>query len=282
MGRYCTGALVLVFLTGALLEANALDLHRVTPDGAASAGGKWIVLDARPQKNWQEGHLPAALSFSWEALTRTDPDGVRFRIFPPEELSMILGSMGISHTDAILIYGDANSSWGGEGWGIWVLAWLGHQGPIYFLDGGIQAWQDQGKALTTDLPVKRPPATYQVQVNPDMFWTEDQVAAREKDITLIDTRGYLMEWLPGHLPGAIHIPWENFYQGKNRTALSSDALKALLEKNGVNLTKPVVYYCTGGIRSGYAWLVHELSGLPSAVNFEGGTEVWTKKRPLVR
>ena len=108
------------------------------------------------------------------------------------------------------------------------------------------------------------------------------MAERRNELNLVDTRGYLTEWLPGHLPEAIHIPWEKFYREKNRTALSPKEFKELLEKNGVDLTKPVVYYCTGGIRSGYAWLVHELSGLPSAVNFEGGTEEWTKNHSLVR
>jgi thiosulfate/3-mercaptopyruvate sulfurtransferase len=56
----------------------------------------------------------------------------------------------------------------------------------------------------------------------------------------------------------------------------------MLEKEGVDLRKPVVYYCTGGIRSGYAWLVHQLGNLPPAVNYEGGTEEWARKHALVR
>jgi thiosulfate/3-mercaptopyruvate sulfurtransferase len=41
----------------------------------------------------------------------------------------------------------------------------------------------------------------------------------------------------------------------------------------------VVYYCAGGIRSGYAWLIHHLAGLPEAVNFEGGMEEWGQAAP---
>lgn len=279
---FITFFFILTGCTFFLPSTRALELHRVTPEKAAVRMSEWRVLDARPLKAWQRQHLSGSQSFSWETYTRIDGSGVPYRILPPEQLASILGGLGISETDPVLVYGDADSSWGGEGWIVWMLAWLGHQGPVYFLDGGIGAWQKAGKSLTSDASAHRAEARYQARVNPDFFWTADQVAARRHDVTLIDTRGFLTEWLPGHLPTAVHIPWEKFYEGKNRTALSSEKLKALLKKNGVDLTKPVVYYCTGGIRSGYAWLVHELSGLPSAVNFEGGTAEWKKQRALVR
>ncbi len=262
-------------------NAQAFDLGRVTADKAAGLKD-WVILDARPLKNIQAGHLPGALPFCWETYTRTDAHGVKYRTLPPGQLAQALGAMGVSHTAPILVYGDADSSWGGEGWVVWVLALLGHQGPVRFLDGGINAWQAKGLALTKKPTRPRDPVVYQPTVNKDLVWSADRVAARQQEVTLVDTRGYLTEWLPGHLPGAVHIPWEKFYQGKARTILSPKELKALLIKNGVDVTRPVVYYCTGGIRSGYTWLVHVLSGLPGAVNFEGGTEEWKAGRDLVR
>ncbi len=47
--------------------------------------------------------------------------------------------------------------------------------------------------------------------------------------------------------------------------------------NGVDTTHPVVYYCHGGIRSGYVWLVHQLAGLPTARNYSGGMAAWQKR-----
>lgn len=259
----------------------AFDLRRIEPSKAALLQDV-IVLDARAEKEWQQGHIPGALTFFWENYTRTDTDGVKWRIFPPEELAGALGSMGIRHTDAILVYGDADTSWGGEGWLVWVLAWLGHQGPVYFLDGGIQNWQAEKQPLSSDTVHKRPPAEYRVNLQPHFHMNSEQIAAQKDQLSLIDTRGYLTEWLLGHLPGAVHISWKKFYQGRHRRALSPEELKALLLDQGVDLQKPVVYYCSGGIRSGYPWLVHQLSGLPAAVNFEGGIEEWVQKRPLVR
>jgi thiosulfate/3-mercaptopyruvate sulfurtransferase len=249
---------------------------------AAAKLNELIVLDARPQKEWQQGHIPDAISFCWEDYTRTDATGVQWRIFPPEELAKALGSLGVSHMDAVLVYGDGDTSWGGEGWMVWLLAWLGHQGPVYFLDGGIQSWRETKQPVSSDAGRKRSSVEYQVNLQPQVNITATQLAADPGQFTLIDTRKYLTEWLPGHIPGAIHIPWEKFYQGPHRRILSPDSLKSLLEQNGVDFKKPVVYYCTAGIRSGFAWMVHQLSGLPATINFEGGTEEWGKQQPLVR
>lgn len=285
LGRISRRLLIFIFITLAMVISHtslwAFDLRLTDSSQAARLQGV-VVIDARPEKEWQKGHIPEALSFSWENYTRTDADGVKWRILPPEELADALGAMGISHTDAVLVYGDADTSWGGEGWLVWMFSWLGHQGPVYFLDGGIQNWQAGKQAVSVDAGEKRAPVKYEVHLAPHVNISREPIEAQKDGINLVDTRGYFKEWLPGRLPGAVHIGWEKFYQGRHRQVISPEALKALLIKQGVDLNKPVVYYCTAGIRSGYTWLVHQLSGLPAAVNYEGGTEEWVQQHPLVR
>jgi thiosulfate/3-mercaptopyruvate sulfurtransferase len=55
--------------------------------------------------------------------------------------------MGISEGSTIVVYGDADSSWGGEGWVLWVLDYLGHKGKLLLLNGGIRAWVKEGFPL---------------------------------------------------------------------------------------------------------------------------------------
>ena len=271
----------LIAMTTLLLlcaPAAGFELKKISVSDAAAKQNSLIFLDGRPVKEFQAGHIPGARSFSWETYTRTDENGVPYRTFPPEELADALGEMGISSTDALVVYGDADTSWGGEGWVAWVLAWLGHQGPVYALDGGIPLWLAKDypvvKSEKTDFPEK----TYSIHLQPDQNMTAEDIAKAGDTVTLVDTRKYLTEYLPGHLPDAVHIPWEKFYYGDHRQFISPENVKVLLTKRNVDLEKPVVYYCTGGIRSGYAWMVHQLAGLPDAVNFEGGTEEWNRMR----
>jgi len=256
--------------------ALGIDLALISPARLAQETS-WIILDCRPEKLYHQSHLPGALSFSWEKLTTTDTDGVKYRILPPEELSARLGRMGISETSPIVFYGDADTSWGGEGWGVWVAAWLGHKGPVRILTGGILAWEQAGLLVEKENPKETLAATYRVNVQPERDISVKQLREHGDQYTIIDARTTL-EWIRGHLPNAIHISWDKFHQGPERIPLSKEQLQKLLADHAVNLDKPVVYYCTGGIRSGYAWMVHELSGLGTARNFEGGTEAWDKLR----
>jgi len=239
----------------------------------------WAVLDARPRSCWEQGRLPAAGSFSWEDYTRTDEAGVPYRPLLPADLALALGKLGIGADTPVVVYGDADQSWGGEGWTCWVLAWLGHRGPIRLLSGGIQAWQHAGFPLASGPEsATRPPATYEPHLRAEVDEAGEELARRLSDLCVIDTRSTL-ERLTGRIPGSIHIPWEEFYEGDERRPLPPKALRRLLAEHGVREDRPVVYYCAGGVRSAYAWLVHALSGLPPSRNYEGGMEDW-KRRPV--
>jgi thiosulfate/3-mercaptopyruvate sulfurtransferase len=237
----------------------------------------WIVLDARPKSEWTAGHIPGAFSFSWEDYTRTDAQRIPYRVWQPHELAKALGAMGITENTSIVVYGDADKSWGGEGWTCWVLSWLGHKGQIRLLSGGVQSWKKNAFPVLAGAEKRNiKNVRYNVQLDPSLDISTAEIEKNRAGLVLVDTRSTL-EWFRGRIPGAIHIPWDDFYSGKDRRPLSPDALKKLLQKNGVDTRKPIVYYCTGGIRSGYALMVHQLAGLPAAKNYEGGYEAWQRQ-----
>lgn len=264
---------ILLFSVGAV---RAADLGLIEAQALAKSRQTGVVLDARPRAEWEAGHIPGARSFSWEEYTRTDEKGVRYKVWPPEQLAKALGEMGIDEKTPLVVYGDADKSWGGEGWACWLFARLGHKGPVRLLNGGIQAWRGQGLPLAAGAEkIAAKPRTYRFRSTPQVDVTTAELQARKSGLTLIDTRS-TFEWLKGRIPGAIHIPWDDLYAGRERRPLAADVLKKLLRDKGVPLDRLVVYYCTGGIRSGYAWLVHQLAGLPEARNYEGGMEEWEK------
>jgi thiosulfate/3-mercaptopyruvate sulfurtransferase len=255
------------------------DLGLITPQALARDYSAWIILDARPKAQWEAGHLKDSRSFSWEEYTRTDEKNIPYRIWPPEKLAEALGAMGVTENSSVAVYGDADTSWGGEGWICWALTWLGHKGPIRLLEGGIQAWKSLGFAVTAGEGNKSPSAEYHYQLRPEVNITAREIREQGSTLLLVDTRSTL-EWFSGRLPQAVHIPWTDFYTGKNRVPLSADEVRELLTRHKAAPEKPVVYYCTGGIRSAFAWFVHQLSGLPQARNYEGGMEEWKRQAAL--
>ena len=269
---YLIPILWLIIMLCVGLPADAME--RITPEKLVSMEGKAVVLDARPQNVWAEGHIPGAISFSWEEYTKTDAQKIPYRTLPPHDIALVLGRLGIMNTSPIVITGDADASWGGEGWIAWTLAWIGHQGPVFILDGGTQGWKKQKRAMTQEA-AHRPPTTYTPHPTPAPFISAVDLQKHRNDFTVIDTRSF-PEWITGHIPGAIHISWKKMIDKGSRTPITPQAMKALLTRNKVPMEFPIVYYCTGGIRSGWAWMSHEMAGLPPAINLEGGYEEWKR------
>lgn len=231
-----------------------------------------VILDARPLEKWAEGHIPGSLSFNWNEYTKTDAQKIPYRTLPPQEMAEALGQLGVGETTPIVITGDAAASWGGEGWIAWTLAWIGHQGPVFLLDGGLPAWTKKGLPLTIK-NTPRPQTRYTAAPRPALFISAAEVKKSPRAYTLVDTRSF-PEWLTGHIPGAVHISWKKMVDKKSRTPIAPEAMKALLARKKVPTDRPVVYYCTGGIRSGWAWMAHHMADLPPALNLEGGYEEW--------
>jgi thiosulfate/3-mercaptopyruvate sulfurtransferase len=256
--------------------ALASNLGLIEPGALKQNLSGWVILDARPKSEWTAGHIPGAISFSWEDYTRTDKKGIPYRAWRPAELAAELGKLGIDVNASIVVYGDADKSWGGEGWDCWVLSWLGHKGPIRLLDGGIQVWRNNNFP-TTQAPGKRNlrPVQYKFKLQPHLDISTADLERQKPSSVVIDTRSFL-EWIRGRIPGAIRINWTDLYTGRDRRPLPPGDFKKLLRDHGVDINKSIVYYCTGGIRSGYAWMVHQLSGLPPARNYEGGFEAWKR------
>ncbi len=200
----------------------------------------------------------------------------------PHVMARELGRLGIGEDARIVVYGDASSTWGGEGWFCWLLAYLGHKGPVRLLEGGIQAWNSRGYIVKPGLEQRGiPAACYHVDLQSSLKIDAKTIVRAGHQVAIVDVRSR-GEWLMGHIPGAVHIPWKDFYFGPTKAPIGRARLERLLRDAGVGPGKKVVYYCTGGIRSGFAWTVHMLSGLEQeAINFEGGIEEWRKEeRPL--
>jgi thiosulfate/3-mercaptopyruvate sulfurtransferase len=263
-----------------LLRATAVpaaDLGLIEAASLKAESAKWIVLDSRPRADWEAGHIPGAIHFSWESFTRTDAKGIQYSSLPPRELAAALSVMGIDEKSPLAVYGDADKSWGSEGYAAWLFTWLGHKGPVRLLDGGIQAWRGRNLPLVKGVEKTAPPrARYQTDLKSQYIVSTEDIQNGKNSFTLIDTRS-TFEWLKGRLPGAVHIPWDDFFTGRDRRPLPPAEVKKLLAKHNVDTAKPVVFYCLGGVRSAYAWTVYQLAGLPDGRNYKGSWAAWEKR-----
>ena len=111
-------------------------------------------------------------------------------------------------------------------------------------------------------------------------WLADHIA----DVVVCDTRWYLdgrsarAAFDGGHIPGALHIDWREFFKEDGQLK-SQNLLMTLLNKHGIKQGMEIVVYCTGGVRSAMAYFVFRKMGF-KVRNYDGSWWDWSHNPAL--
>ncbi len=270
----------------ALLLGLALN-YLVTPAAlAARPAGSVTILDARAPREYRQGHVPGAVPIDWTDYR--DGWGRTGRL--PADLDALarrLSALGIDERRPVAVYGKTREGWGEEGRIVWMLAFLGHP-DVGLLDGGWSAWRDAGLPTSTAaekaLPgqfAAHPIAAFRVDAD-----DVERLAARGG--ALLDVRS-ASEWRGatphfehrgGHIPGAVHLEWTELLDGRGR--LDATAARARLHAAGVDPARPVITYCTAGVRAAEAWVILRALGYADVRVYDGSWYEWSadEARPV--
>jgi thiosulfate/3-mercaptopyruvate sulfurtransferase len=256
----------------------------------AVPAGAVTLLDARGLADyyWQ-GHAPGAARVTW--WWYRDGWGRTGRL--PADLDRLAGQMaalGVDGRRPVVVYGWAREGWGEEGRIVWMLRYLGHR-EVAVLDGGWRAWLAAGGAVSR-WPVRPRPGVFVARPRPELrAAAEDVEAAAAGAGALLDVRSEA-EWhgatpyfeaRGGRIPGAVHLPWTGLLDDAGLVDRSGEAL-ARLARLGVTPERPVVVYCTGGVRSSEALVALKALGFRDVRNYDGSWYEWSAdpRRPVAR
>jgi thiosulfate/3-mercaptopyruvate sulfurtransferase len=234
---------------------------------------------------YDTGHVPGAVTFHW----RDDlQDPVERDLVERASFERLLSERGIGNDTTVVLYGDKNNWF--AAYAYWALKVYGHA-DVRILDGGRQKWIDEGRELTTDLPV-REPTRYRARGRDESIRAyRDQVrgwlgapgralvdvrSRGEYSGELIAPPGYEQEGAQrrGHIPAAVSIPWASAVRDDG-TFKAAGELRAIYERHGVTLDKEVTAYCRIGERSAHTWFVlRELLGYEHVRNYDGSWAEW--------
>jgi 3-mercaptopyruvate sulfurtransferase SseA len=262
--------------------APTMPLPVFTPAADAAAWSDALWLDARAARDYAAGHIPGALSAPWQSFSVASDDGT---VLPVAELEARLRALGVRSDQPIVIYGAWDAAWGEEGRLYWMLDWLGHP-AITIVQGGVSAWTAAGGALTRHTAA---PAVgdFGAALRPERRVTTDDLAASLDGSAapiVLDTRTeeefdgatWYGEARGGHIPGARHVPWETLVPLLDDPA----AMQAWLTTLGIDGSRPVVAYCTGGIRSGFVYAALRAAGVTTVANYDASWWGWSDRTEL--
>ena len=234
------------------------------------------------------GHVPGAVAVNW---TSDLQDPVRRDFVTPAAFAALQDRLGITNSTTVLLYG-GNNNWFAA-YAYWYYKVYGHA-DVRLVDGGRKAWEREGRELVTKAPAIVPTSGYRTrEPDPAIRAFRHQVlddCVGNPSAALVDVRSpeeYRGERLapdhlpneaaqrPGHIPGAVNIPWAKAVDADTGRFLPVDRLRALYSGYGVTGDRAVVAYCRIGERSAHTWFVlHELLAYPDVRNYDGSWTEW--------
>ncbi|GAC1603081.1 MAG: sulfurtransferase [Ramlibacter sp.] len=255
-----------------------------------------LMNPAAGEQQYRQAHIPGAVyagldtALSDHGMVAADgtrhphPDaasGGRHPLPSREKFAMWLSSVGMDNAMQAVVYDRNGANYCGRLW--WMLKWAGHD-AVAVLDGGLQAWQAAGGAVTDreetarfqsnfalGEPLRRLVVTAEVE---RLLGTPGQV--------LIDARGgprYRGEVEPldpvaGHIPGALNRPFSQNLgtDGKFKPAAQ---LRAEFEQLLAGRDPAaVVHQCGSGVSAVPNAIAMEIAGFAPTGLYAGSWSEW--------
>jgi len=268
----------------ALVSTEWLAMHLAAPD-VHVVDGSWHMPAAKrdPRAEYEAKHIPGAVFFDIDDIADSDSD-LPHMLPSPEKFSARVRKLGLGDGNRIIVYDTTGASAAARVW--WMFRVFGHE-DVAVLDGGLKKWLAEGRPVTDD-PVRPQPRHFTARVNTFLVRDYDHVRAnvehgREQ---FIDTRsagrfaGSEPEPRPGvpsgHAPGSLNLPYTAFLN-RDKTMVSAEAIRAAVDKAGIDLEKPMFTSCGSGVTACVVSLGLYLIGKKDVPVFDGSWTEWASR-----
>ena len=225
------------------------------------------------------GHIPGAIRFDQDKIADHSTN-LPHTIPSPDQFAAEVGKLGISENDRIVVYDGIGMFASPRVW--WLFRVMGAKN-VFVLDGGLDGWKAEGRALETATPAY-PAATFKTNYDEARVVTlermRDIVSSGALQMADARSAGRFAATEPepragmrsGHMPGARSLPSGSFAtQGRFK---SLPELKQTIEDAGIDLSKPVVTSCGSGITAAIITLALESLGHSDNKLYDGSWSEW--------
>lgn len=257
---------------------------------AANLGERdWRVFDCRHdladpefgRRAYGASHLPGAhfLHLDEDLSSPLDGRNGRHPLPDPARLVARLSACGVSNQTQVVAYDDSGGMFAARLW--WLMRWLGHH-RVAVLDGGLQAWCQAIRSLSTDPPVARPDV-YAMSLQPGRV-TADYVRQHlgAAQMLLIDARSpdrfrgenETLDPVAGHVPGARNRFFRDNLAADGRFKTGPLLRQEFAAVLGGADPQDVVHMCGSGVTACHNLLAMELAGLHGSRLYAGSWSEW--------
>jgi thiosulfate/3-mercaptopyruvate sulfurtransferase len=259
-----------------------------------------LMNPAAGEEAYRKAHIPGAVyanldtDLSDQGVVEPDgshhphPDAAsagRHPLPSREKFAMWLSSVGFANDMQAVVYDRNNANYCGRLW--WMLKWAGHD-AVAVLDGGLQAWQAAGGAVTDQEEPSHFQSNFQLGTPLRRLATTRDVQSHlgRADQTLVDARATPrfrgevepLDPVAGHIPGALNRPFgQNL--GADGRFKPPQQLRAEFEQLLAGRDpKSVVHHCGSGVSALPNVIAMEVAGLGETALYAGSWSEWCSDR----
>jgi thiosulfate/3-mercaptopyruvate sulfurtransferase len=241
-----------------------------------------IVHIAHHESDFRAGHIPGARYLPMDNFATGD-DAPGTELLPPDQLKKNLEAIGIGDNTRVVYYAP---DWDPMGTRLFfTMDYLGHGNQASLLDGGLDQWTREKRAISTDTSTAKP-GSLTLHLHPEilarMDYMKTLVDHPKKDTVIVDARPS-KRYRNGHLRGAESLYWQNaLISDKEALLKSPEQLRQLFIQAKVKPNDTVVSYCEIGLQASYVYMLARYLGYDAAM-YDGSYSEWSAaKQPLIR
>ncbi|KGC53282.1 sulfurtransferase [Burkholderia pseudomallei] len=257
----------------------------------AAAPGSVLVFDCRfdladtdlGEQAYAAGHIPGAHYLHLDRDLSGAKTGTNGRHPLPARDALVdtLKAHGLRQNQQIVAYDAQGGMYAARLW--WLLRWLGHD-SVAVLDGGLQAWQSEGHAVSQDTPPKSmgdfhagaPLATVvDAQTVLANLATKDRLVIDARAADRYRGENETIDRVGGHIPGALNRFFKDNLTADGRFKSGHELREAFSPLLGATEPKKVILQCGSGVTACHNALAMEIAGLHDPALYAGSWSEWS-------
>ncbi|QDW41642.1 sulfurtransferase [Bradyrhizobium sp. KBS0727] len=253
----------------------------------APEGSSLPYLAVPGQHTFEAGHIPGADFLDLQGEFSDQNTELRFMMPGVAQLGAAFGRHGISADSEVVLYSIGTPMWATRFW--WMLTSLGFEN-LAVLDGGLDKWKLEGRALEAGPAKGYPPATFAAKPKPGFFVDKQQTlaATTARNTVVVNALGPQFHkglepsryGRPGRVPGSCNVSAATLLDPQTKTFVPLADAEAKFAAQGITKDKRVVAYCGGGISATIdLFLLHRL-GYQNLTLYDGSMGEWAKDASL--
>lgn len=248
-------------------------------------GGRQKATYVGHPEEYAAGHIPGSVFVDWTKDIVDPHADVKAQIAQPADFAAAMEARGVGDETQVIAVDNTGGHLATRLW--WALNYMGHE-AVSVLEGGFDAWLAAGGEVTVDLTVPATGVTFTPRVRPELRaeWDDVLAVVEEGSTQILDARDAATyagdsqrASRGGHIPGAINLPAASMLN-EDGTWKPADEIADLAREAGVDLNRPIIAYCNGGVTATQAMFGLQRAGAEHLTNYDGSWNEWGERHDL--